>query len=326
MKNCLVLIAFMLSACAPANAPIQNSGSENSGAQNSGVVRFSDILSQYQNLNTRLENVAARLRLSSAALCPTTIRDGGFSVHTLADYPERLRPVAQTFLSIDDGLYIRSLRVESPAARAGMLLGDRIMGINNQHIPSGETQRAFYRLATKKAFSADKTNLTVARNTASNGALIISFELSPQTLCGYPAHVVFDEAINGHTDGEAIWITSALMRAITDDSALALIIAHEMAHAISADTPQTASRGSELKADRMALILMARAGFNVEDIERHWDSVDAAQRDTAWMQHHESSTTHPTRDQRRENFTQGLARIQAAQKSGQALDFSIFEN
>ncbi len=318
-------MALVVQACTPATPQ------KEPAPTNNGIVRFSDILTQYQNLNTRLENVTARLRLSNTQLCPRTIRDGGFSVHTLADYPERLRPVAQTFLAIDDGLYIRSLRVESPAARAGMQVGDRIMGINNQHIPSGETQTKFYQLATEKAFRADKASLTIARGTLSNGkymddTVIFTFEISPQTLCGYPAHVIFDETINGHTDGEDIWITSALMRAISDDGALALIIAHEMAHAISAHDPQTASRESELDADRMALILMVRAGFNIEDIERHWSLVDAAQRDTEWAQHRGNSKTHPSRDKRRENFIQALTLIKAAQKSGQALGFSIFEN
>jgi len=54
-----------------------------------------------------------------------------------------------------------------------------------------------------------------------------------ENVCDIPATLIFSEDINGHTDGQQVFITSALMRSVPDDTNLALVIAHEMAHVIA---------------------------------------------------------------------------------------------
>ena len=55
--------------------------------------------------------------------------------------------------------------------------------------------------------------------------------LKPILACAIPINYVLADAVNAQTDGEKITITSAIVRAAKTDAQLAVVIAHEMAHA-----------------------------------------------------------------------------------------------
>lgn len=286
------------------------------------VVRFSDILDQYRALNTRLEDVAARLQIANAPLCSNIVRHPGYTVHTLSDYPAQLQQVARSLLSVDEGLSVRTVRHGSPAQMAGLAAGDKLIGVNGHRFASGLTQRKFYDRVTKLAFAEDEASLTIARSGAGTPPEIMSFDMRPQNLCGYPAHVVFDETVNGHTDGSAVWITSELMRTVEDDVNLALIVAHEMAHAMAGHlqlTPTDDERKKlELMADSMALVMLARAEFDIGLAVGYWTRADNPQRLSQ-----SRSETHPSITQRLQNFEAAQRAINAAQRAGTELDFSV---
>jgi len=61
----------------------------------------------------------------------------------------------------------------------------------------------------------------------------------------------------------------------------------------------------ELEADRMALVLMARAGYDVEAAVAYWK--DAAHPHEGGKK---SESSHPTTRQRYKNFSKALRRIQ----------------
>ena len=321
LQGCLETRSEALASEAPLNAPTAKSAADKALAEDAEV-RFSDILDQYRALNERLENVAARLQIANVPLCPLTIRDAGYTVHTLSDYPPQLQPVAQTLLNVDTGLSVRTIRGGGPAERAGLQAGDRLMGINGQRLSDGLTQKKFYDNATETAFGAPTARLTIARNQGGDIAEVISFKLTPETICGYPAHVVFDEVVNGHTDGRAVWITSELMRTVEDDDNLALIVAHEMAHAIARHLELTPSdeqrKVLELKADSMALVMLERAGFDIDRAIGYWMSADNPQRMSQ-----SRSATHPTITQRLDNFEAARRAIELSKRQNEPLYFSI---
>ena len=321
LQGCSETQSEALASEAPLNVPTANSAADGP-VTDDVVIRFSDILDQYRALNERLENVASRLQIANAPLCPLTIRDPGYTVHTLSDYPPQLQQVAQTLLNVDAGLSVRTIRGGGPAALAGVQAGDRLMGINGQRFSGGLTQKTFYDNATETAFGAPTARLTIARNQGGNIADVMSFKLTPETICGYPAHVVFDEVVNGHTDGRAVWITSQLMRTVEDDDNLALIVAHEMAHAIARHLELTPSdeqrKVLELKADSMALVMLERAGFDIDSAIAYWMSADNPQRMSQ-----SRSATHPNITQRLDNFEAARRAIQLSKRQNEPLYFSI---
>lgn len=296
----LLLIPFCVSGSAFA---------EDYSPRTPNELAFAAILEEHQNYNTRLQNVAAPLLKANIELCPRTRRDIGITVHTLSDYQPNLQPFAEVLMGASDRLSVRTLREGSPADIGGIKTGDVIIGINGAYMPGGFTVQRFFKVATQNAFKDEKMELTVKR-----GETRLTVDVNPETICDYPAAVFFSEKTNGHTDGEQIIITSELMKTVTEDVNLALIIAHEMAHAISGH--QRKEKALELKADRMALILMSRAGYDIDKAIGYWGE---AAHPHAGSQ--ENSETHPSITQRYENFTQEQARIKKLKTARKELRF-----
>lgn len=271
---------------------------------------FAAILEEHQDYNTRLQKVAAPLLKANAEICPQTRRDIGITVHTLSDYQPSLQPFAEVLMGASDRLSVRTVRGSSPAEKSGLKTGDMIIGINGAYMPGGFTVQRFFEVATQNAYKEKSAELKVKR-----GEDRLTLTVSPETICDYPASVFFNERPNGHTDGEQIIITSELMKTVPDDVNLALIIAHELAHAIEGH--QRKNKSLELKADRMALVMMTRAGYDIDRAIAYWRDAVHPHAD-----YQETSKTHPSIAERYENFRAEQMRIEARKSAGKALRFN----
>ena len=275
--------------------------------------QFEDVLAEYRLMNERLERVSAPLRLANAHLCPRVFRDPGFTDHALEDYPERLQGMAEAVMGLKpDGIYIRSVRRDSPAEAADIEIGDRVVRLNGQYVPGGRTMKQFYAALSRGAFGGVKTRMTLRTPQGQD----YETALRSDTACDYPARVFFSQEINGHTDGDEVLITSALMQTVPDDVNLALIIAHEMAHAIAGHIDETPSKALELEADRMALVLMDNAGYNIDAAIDYWAEASHPHRDLQ-----DNSESHPSIMARFENFKKERARISDIRARGEDLGF-----
>lgn len=274
---------------------------------------FSRLLNEYRRMNDRLDRVSAPLRLANAALCQKTFRDPGFHAHSLEDYPEELRQVAQNLMGVEpEAIYVRSVRRGSPADEADIQVGDRVLRLNGQAVPGGTTMRRFYSALSQRAFGGRDTKLTLRSPEGQE----YQTRLQSATACDYPTQVFYSQDINGHTDGRDIYITSELMRVVPDDVNLALIVAHEMAHAMAGHIEQTPRQELELEADRMALVLMARAGYDIDVAISYWaDAVHPHRR----LQ--DNSDSHPAINERYENFRQEQARLKELKRAGKDYEF-----
>jgi hypothetical protein len=262
---------------------------------------FEDVLAEYQALNQRLARVAAPLRLANAKLCPRTRRDPGFSIHRLKDYPRPVRPMAETLLGVKPGgLYIRAVRPGTSAEKARVEPGDQIIAVNGNPISSDKLMETYNRAVLRNGFDSVLSKVEIR----TNGGHEFLARIRPDTACDVPAKVVFSNDINGHTDGTDVLITSALMRSVPDDTNLALVIAHEMAHIIAGHMEQAPSQALELEADRMALVLMARAGYDIDTAVTYWETNEHPHDGGS-----QSKSSHPSTRARYENFRGELARI-----------------
>ena len=296
-----LLIFFSAATFASANDYIPRTQNERA---------FAAILAEHQGYNMRLQNVAAPLLKANADLCPRITRDIGMSVHTLSDYQPSLQPFAEVLMGASERLSVRTVRDGSPADAAGLKAGDAIIGINGAYMPGGFTVQRFFEIATQNAFKAERADLKIKR-----GDERLDIKVMPETICDYPANVFFHDKANGHTDGEQIIITSELMKTVADDVNLALIIAHEMAHAIKGHHRK--EQALELKADRMALIMMSRAGYDIDRAIQYWrDAVHPH------AEYQSSSKTHPSITERYENFRNEQRRIKKLKAQGQKLTFN----
>lgn len=302
MKRVL-LLAVVIFAAGPALAADYVPRTKNELA-------FAAILKEYQAYNMRLQNVAAPLLKANTDLCPRTRRDIGMTVHTLSDYQPNLQPFAEVLMGVSDRLSVRTIRGGSPADMAGLKTGDMIIGINGSYMPGGFTVQRFFEVATQNAFKGESAELKIIR-----GDNPLNIKVTPETICDYPSNVFFHKKANGHTDGKQIIITSELMKTIPDDVNLALIIAHEMGHAIKGHHRK--EKALEMTADRMALVMMTRAGYDIDRAIRYWRDAIHPHAD-----YQTTSKTHPSISERYENFRKEQLRIKRIKAAGKTLTFN----
>jgi predicted Zn-dependent protease len=121
-------------------------------------------------------------------------------------------------------------------------------------------------------------------------------------------------AINANANGLVAQISGRLVNWVESEDELALVIAHEMSHnlldhpkrlseksalsglATSLGLSGRAQRQMELEADRMGIIMAARAGYNYKIAPDFWARLNSNAPLAAFL-----ATTHPTTRARRDN-------------------------
>lgn len=89
-----------------------------------------------------------------------------------------------------------------------------------------------------------------------------------EVVCRYAVLVSYIEEINAYATGHEIIVTSGMLRSISDDQYLTLVLAHELSHNILGHVESPGGEDQETKADEAAVKLMARAGLDFEDAVR----------------------------------------------------------
>ncbi len=244
--------------------------------------KFSAILARHQAMSDRVARISRRLRVANAPLCELTRLDAGLSTHRPDDYPPNVRPLALHFMSLDvDGRFIRAIVPGSPADQADLRPGEEIV--------SGWPIQPDIPLIVD------------------NGDGSAPIALNPDRACVAPAFVINASRPNASTDGREIELSTALVEQVGDDDALALIIAHEMSHALRDHRQDGPRWAAELQADSDALILMRNAGYDIGATVAGWEVGIEVHRDSQAL-----SATHPPVEIRRRNLEQTLARLQAS--------------
>lgn len=245
-----------------------------------------DVLQQFLDLNATLENIAYKILTSNVANCPETGPSTGLHVHTTYDFPEGMRAEAMTRLSIGPTPFVRHIIPGSPAEKAGLKVGDEILSIAKIDMIEGERSRQFYEVVSRGEWTTGTTSITFKR-----GEKVDTTQLTPHLSCAYKVHLFFDDKVNAYTDGEEIWVTTELVNTIGAEESLAMIIAHELAHATEGHIFKTPTKEFELEADHLGMKYILAAGYDGQLALAQW---------TANPLNHKSQTegTHPVFEER----------------------------
>ena len=182
------------------------------------------VIEQHLDDAERLHRIVYPILAANASLCGTRItRVPGFLVENRFDFPSDYRS-ASVSAGLGDGLSVVAVAPDSPAARAGVARGDRVIAVAGTPLSTGTRARR---------------DLAEQINAGDGAAIALEFErdgrqrsvtLQTQTICDMPAIVEVNEAINASANGRGLIVTTGLLRFLGSDAELAVVVGHEIAH------------------------------------------------------------------------------------------------
>jgi len=151
----------------------------------------------------------------------------GFYAYSLESFESDYRRAAGSLLHLSGRPTLVHVIPGSPAAIAGLQVGDEIRAVGGHDIRSGSSsiQQMQNLMATASEDGGD-VRLTVYRT--SDRSLEVS--VRPESACVGNMNVLNDPSLNAFADGHDIYITSGMMRFLQSDDMLAVVVGHELAH------------------------------------------------------------------------------------------------
>ena len=239
-----------------------------------------DGLRAMQALDARVANVAFRLASANVASCSRKEPLSGLVLHSLGQYADKDRKAAAQAFGFADSPVVLAVADGGPAARAGVRVGDHLLAVGNERMPEAVAGRADMavveraRSALKRGLATDAVRLSLRRGTT-------EFEVSLKSVAGCASliEMIPSRKRNALADGEVVQVTSATVAATRDNDELAFVIAHELAHNIKghydwlqANRRTKANiRKTEVEADSLGIMLMAKAGYDPQAAARFWN-------------------------------------------------------
>lgn len=279
-------------------------------------------------VDRRVATIGHRLAVASLAWCARTEWRHGLVLLELSDVAAGLRSEALRTFGRDRGPGIMALAANGPAERAGLRPGDVITGLEDRPLPapggaSGRERQTWF-AALAAAFEDGIARVDIFRAGAGM-TLTVRGERGCATIFqGAPRR-----SRNASADGVSVNVNVGLIDYVRDDDELAAVMAHEFAHNVlrhrdrlhaagaARDLPGAgrnsgAVRQTEIEADRLAVYLMERAGYDPEAAVRFW---------TRYGPHPLNflrSRDHPGWRERIRLMASEIAKIRAARTAGRA--------
>ena len=228
------------------------------------LIALAGALSALRDADARVAAVAWRLQTANAALCRDAVALPGFSVETLDQYATSERAEATAEFGLKDLPQVSAVVPGSAADKAGLQEGDVLLAVDGQPMPRGMAESPDYKrtalveAALAGALARPPVTLTLAART-----VIFSGDRG----CASNVQLVPGGRLDAVADGHYVQISGVMYEFVANDSELAFILAHELAHNVVAEARRVSrasgQRKAELAADRAAIGMMVRAGYDV---------------------------------------------------------------
>lgn len=314
-------------------------------AEESPEDRLRELLGDEQRINS----VFGRLVTSNVELCGKRyVPSFGFRLWSLEDFDETNKPVAAAAFGLGERLQVYAVADDQPAAKAGVRPGDVLAGIEGRELPGGQAGRTqFAERVTEGLLKRGNVRFVFERQGKRH-----RLRLNALKSCPFAVTLAVGDEPNAATDGTSVYVTSGMLDFAPQDRDLAVVLGHEIAHAIArhpqllAPSEAGASRGVvgavvdtavdigdaaystvsgiagarrnsiqfEMEADYAGLYIAARAGYDVSNAAEIWRRLEAEYPSTA-----DGGWTHPSSEERYEAMRRTAEEIAAKRADDQPL-------
>ncbi|MCY3878972.1 MAG: M48 family metallopeptidase [Rhodobacteraceae bacterium] len=304
---------------------------------------LNQIRAEHAAASLRVNTIHRRLMRANLEFCEKTVSSIGalianrntFAPNFWSSDPQFDSEWADLYLTDE---YMRVLEVlpSSPAERSGFLAGNVVTHVSGIPVGTGASGNSNFKRAMQ---GTDGKSLTFSRDGFEHTIFV-----QPEVICDMPMVVVNSDDINAYADGNAIYLNAGMERIVRDDSELAFVIGHEMAHNILkhidsavvnsiiggligvAIDPSLGEAGAEVgalaysqefetEADYVGLYLAARAGYDVSNVAEFWRAMATINPSAI----HVPSLTHPTTAMRYNVIKKTSEEIDRKRSLGQSL-------
>jgi hypothetical protein len=302
----LLPVALLLTACTTVPLPPSSQGPSPAPQQtipappqisSAEEQALRSLISQHD----RLYRVAAPLLVNNTQLCKSHARNLlGFTAKNKYSYSTEFINAAQYALGLSDRLQVMGVLAGSGAARAGIQRGDALIAVEGQPFAQGENaERQAATVLGPLVTGRSNVKLTVMR-----GGSNMTFDVPLTFACAFGIELGNADIVNAYGDGQRVMVTRGMMNAARTDEELAYVLAKEMAHnALAHPNRQKTSAtiggvidnlvrirpdmstmsgmagirpmpvDMDITADRLALYMLARAGYNLSNVVPFWQRV-----------------------------------------------------
>jgi beta-barrel assembly-enhancing protease len=237
----------------------------------------------------RLASVGYRLAEANAPFCKTKQVSFGWVLHDIAQYPDA--STARAAFGFPEVISIAAIVPGGPADAAGIVAGDGIVAVNegqwdwqNRDVKEGYSRLDFAKQQLQSKWQSQQS-FAIPMNR--KGELYQARVDAKQT-CVSDFQIDPSAKFDAGADGKMVTITSAFAEYAGDETQLAAIVAHEMAHNILQHRAQLdalkvkrgvgryfgkskrATLATEIEADRLSIWLLANAGYDTDLVLAFW--------------------------------------------------------
>lgn len=241
--------------------------------------------------DARVARVAYRLAAAGQPLCSDPYPLTGMLFHHLAEYLPQDRLLMIERHRLDRGPGVLTVLAGSPAAAAGLVAGDVLLAVNGQALATGASIAADSKAKRwRKRAEASEAQLEAELLKGPAELIVLRqgqelrLTLASRPSCTGRVRLAYSTQVNAFANDRRAIVTTAMLDFVRSDDELALILGHELAHLILRHPPMgdgdkvLASIGigsgkfwkREEAADRLAIRLVAAAGYDVEAVIPFW--------------------------------------------------------
>lgn len=333
-------LGLLLTGCAiqPTVGPVRPPPASAPQIQSPEQLTLRIVVSQHD----RLYRVAAPILVNNAELCKGNARNLlGFTAKNKHSYSPDLAMAAQTEFGLGERLQVMGVLPGSGASKAGVRRGDQLVSVENAPVPEGlNAERQAAMMLAPLVATRNNVKLTVLRD-----GVMVPTTVSLTRACAFSIELGNTDTVNAYNDGRRAMITRGMMNFTQSDTELAYVLAREIAHntlghaakltitntvgavidnLIKINPDLTGMAGTagirpmsqelDAEADRLALYMLARAGYDIGPARGFWDRL-AMQYPTSAVSSY--TALHPSTGQRLatiERTTREIRERQAARR------------
>ena len=247
MKNFfwILCLCLLLSGCLETpkgNLPKINQDEIDAEAERQKKLSYAKFIDQM----SLVKSIGFKINSSNADICNKVDYNSGITYANENVFGNKIVKYFPSKLNLGSRVSIIDIVDESPADKAGLLVGDVILELDNYKLPEGKTALRQISKHFSKLERKEIKEIKIERN-----GEIKNFSFARKKICDFPIIFTQDTIVNAYANGKAIIMTQGMVDYAKDENEIALVIAHELAHN---------DRG-HLEAKKKNMLVMGSIGF-----------------------------------------------------------------